>query len=383
MNELHAILDAWAEAERRGRSAVLATVVSVTGSAYRRPGARMLMLPEGTHVGSISGGCLEGDVSKKAWWLTEDHRPALRVYDTTSDDDAIWEFGLGCNGVVKVLLERIDTESARESLRFFQACRVSRKPGAIATVIHGGGIGEHIYVYPDGTATGHVPGLRAALAERKPRIVVTENREYLIEAIVPPLPLVVCGAGHDALPLVAIAKELGWHVTVVDGRPPYATPARFPRADAVAVLRPDLPIASTGIGPESAVVLMSHNYPQDRRLLAEITRLQPRYLGVLGPRARTDRMLSEIGGTGANIHAPIGLDIGAETPEAIALSIVSEIQAVLAGRPGGQLTLRGGPIHEASDNPRLYPHPVPLRGTESAPRLLPAKELRPYSLDLA
>lgn len=343
----------------------------------------MLLLPDGKHTGSISGGCLEGDVSRKASWLTEDHRPALRVYDTTSEDDAVWEFGLGCNGVVKVLLERIDTAEAREALQFFQACRNARRPGAVATCIDPDQLGHRIYLYPDGTATEELPGLHAVVAERKSRTVTAHGREYFIEAVLAPLPLFVFGAGHDAIPLTALAHELGWHVTVADGRPAYATAARFPSADEVRLLPADARLDQFEISPESAVVLMSHNYPQDSRLLERIWPLRPRYLGILGPRARTERMLSEVGVPGSGIHFPIGLDVGAETPAAIALSIVAEIQAVLSNRPGGKLTMRQGPIHEVSDNPRPYRRPLPLRGKEFAAPAGLAQESRLCSLELA
>src|SRR5512135_3385381 len=126
MNEIYSILDGWNEADNAGQDAVLATVVHVQGSAYRRPGARMLILPDGRRIGSISGGCLEGDVSKKAWWFTEGGRASVRVYDTSSDEDAVWEFGLGCNGVIQVMLERVESPSARLALEFLNSCRASR-----------------------------------------------------------------------------------------------------------------------------------------------------------------------------------------------------------------------------------------------------------------
>src|SRR5438067_853239 len=137
MNELDAMVTAWAEAEQRGERAILATVVDVKGSAYRRPGARMLMTEKGHRVGSISGVCLEGEVVKKAWWWTESGDPVVRTYDTTSDDDAVWEFGLGCNGVVRVLLERVGDARSAPLLSFLGACREQIDTGVLATVIDG------------------------------------------------------------------------------------------------------------------------------------------------------------------------------------------------------------------------------------------------------
>jgi xanthine/CO dehydrogenase XdhC/CoxF family maturation factor len=358
MTELDLILKAW----RAGApDAVLATVVHVKGSAYRSPGARMLILPDGKRIGSISGGCLEGEVCQKARWLTENGKPALRVYDSISDDDAVWEFGLGCNGVVQVLLERIDSPEVDESLHYIEASRSNRKPAVIATVIStspesGLKVGGRLML--DDT---HVSGslarakhqsalcehARVALREGTNRTVELEGCQLFIEVIRPPLPLVIFGAGHDAIPLVSLAKSLGWFVTVADGRPAYAKQDRFALADRVLLTTADDPTGSIAIDYGTAVILMTHNYPQDRKLLERIVPLLPRYLGVLGPRARTLRLLEHLDPALDlfALHAPVGLDIGAETPESIAISIVAEILANLAGRTGEMLKLRRGPIH--------------------------------------
>jgi xanthine dehydrogenase accessory factor len=361
MNELQSILDAWRAAGGESPSAVLATVVHVTGSAYRRPGARMLILPDGRRIGSISGGCLEGDLCRKAWWFTEDGRPSVRVYDTTSDDDAVWEFGLGCNGVVQVLLERLEAASAREAMQFLDSCRVSRKQAVMATVIRISdssaiGVGDRLYVNDAGVCGGTLQGspleaellphAHAAFLERKSRLVHLAGCEVFVEWIGPPVPLVVFGAGHDAIPVVAIAKQLGWHVTVADGRPAYAKASRFPSADRVVLIPVNSSIEEIEIGPETAVVLMTHNYPLDEKLLPQIVAARPRYLGLLGPKKRAGNLFARIGGLDpADVYAPVGLDIGADTPESIALSIVAEIQAAFAGRTGKMLRYRSGPIH--------------------------------------
>jgi xanthine dehydrogenase accessory factor len=358
MSELDLILNYWRTGAPGG---VLATVVHVQGSAYRRPGARMLILPDGQHIGSISGGCLEGDVCQKAWWLTQDAKPALRVYDSMSDDDAVWEFGLGCNGVVQVLLERINSLDVDESLHFIEASRSNRTPAVIATVISTSPasslrVGSRLML-DDTHVSGSLAGTthrsticehaRAALLEGANRTVELEGNQLFIEAIQPPLPLVIFGAGPDAIPLVSLAKWLGWSVTVADGRPAYARQDRFAKADRVVLTTADDPTGSIVIDRSTAVILMTHSYLQDRKLLECIVPLMPRYLGVLGPRVRTRRLLEHFDPTIdlLELHAPIGLDIGAETPESIAISIVAEIQATLAGRAGEMLKLRRGPIH--------------------------------------
>lgn len=237
MDEFGAILAARRELGDSDQGAVLATVVHVRGSAYRRPGARMLILPDGRRIGSISGGCLEGDVAKKAWWFTADGRPSVRVYDTSSDEDAVWEFGLGCNGEIQVLLERLGTPSARESLDFAETCR--QAGGGVSTVVirstasAGVSVGDRLFYRQGGGVHGNAAGLWPSLAafvsetvsERRSRLVGLDDCEVFVEWIAPPQELVVLGAGHDALPVVSLAKTLGWTVTVADGRPAYATPA--------------------------------------------------------------------------------------------------------------------------------------------------------------
>ncbi len=366
MNELDAILGMRrAEPERTG-DAVLATVVHVRGSAYRRPGARMMILSDGTRIGTVSGGCLERDVSRKAWWLTASGRPVVRAYDTSSDEDAVWEFGLGCNGIVHVLFERLDRRETGEMLDFIDTNRSAGRGVGVATVIAAAEdcparVGERLLVDPAGARRGALAGSRLEceilgrasdyFRRRENCLVHLPGCSVFAEWIGPPLPLIVFGAGHDAVPVARFARELGWHVTVADGRPAYATRSRFPEAGEVVLLDREDPLGGIRITRDSAVVLMTHNYPMDVKLLERILPLRPRYLGLLGPRSRSARLLEEVGPPphGVDVHAPVGLDLGSQTPESIALSIVGEIEAFLHRRPGSRLKLREGPIHA---NPR-------------------------------
>lgn len=360
MNELDRILAAFqADPSADG---VLTTVVHVQGSAYRRPGARMLILPDGRRIGSISGGCLEGDVSKKAWWFTEGGRPSVRVYDTSAEDDAVWEFGLGCNGVVHVLFERIQDAATRELLDFLAERRVQRKPASVATVIAATAsseatIGDRLLFDADGVQGGGLAGsslradllasLRDCFVHGKTHLAHLPTCDVLIEWVPAPVPVVVFGAGHDAQPFVRFAKELGWNVTVADGRANYATRARFPEADDVVILDRQQPLRGIAITRETIVVMMTHNYPQDVNLLEHILPAKPRYLGLLGPQSRATNLLEEVNlpVTGIDLHAPVGLDLGGDAPESIALAMVAEIQAVLHERSGGMLRHRQGSIH--------------------------------------
>jgi xanthine dehydrogenase accessory factor len=364
MRELDAILDTWRGLEGKDRDAVLATVVHVTGSSYRRPGGRMLIVPDGRRIGCVSGGCLEGEIVKKAWWFTESGAPVVRVYDTTSEDDAVWEFGLGCNGVVHVMLERVNTQAASGMLDFLDVHRAARKPAVAATVVRsdafsGIQVGDRLLLDESSAPAGSLSGsaiepqvlmhAAAALREKKSRLAHIGSSDVFIEWIGPALSLAIFGAGHDSIPLVNFARQLGWNVTVADGRPAYARPERFPGASRVVRFAAADPLRDIVVDTETVVVLMTHNYPLDLLLLPRILPLRPRYLGILGPRERAERLFSDLGLTQPScVHAPAGLDAGCDSPEAIALSIVAEIQAETNSRAGGKLKYRREPIHIAA-----------------------------------
>jgi xanthine dehydrogenase accessory factor len=359
---IDAVLDFARRLDAYGLEAVLATVVHVRGSAYRRPGARMLILSDGTRIGSVSGGCLDGDVVRKAWWATEDDRPTVRVYDTSSEDDAVFEFGLGCNGAVHVLLERSATPATRAALQFLRDCRTARRAGVMATVVRAtessaAAIGQRLFWTAAGVCGGDLAGspfaplvrphAERALADQASRLLHLGELDVALEWIAPRIQLVIFGAGHDAIPLVELAKRLGWTVTVADARTEYARTDRFPDADRVVLLGRERPLAGLDVGPESVVVVMTHHFPQDVDLLRALLPVRPRYLGLLGSAERAARVLAEIGqdAATAEVHAPIGLDLGGDGPEAIALAIMAEIQATLAGRSAVKLKLCSGAIH--------------------------------------
>lgn len=349
MDELDSILEAWA-ALPDPDAAVLATVVHVEGSAYRRPGARMLILPGGERIGTVSGGCLESDVTRKAWWMTARGQRTLRVYDTGSGEDAVWEFGLGCNGKVHVLLERAGESGAGESLRFLQASRSKGEPGVVVTVLDGDDLGARGYCSGSvGDGLGGVcrhaaVEVERAVLEQRSRLFDCSGTRMFIEFVSPPRRLVIFGAGHDAIPLAGMAQQLGWQVTVADGRNSYATRERFPGVAQVVVVS-DRCIPE--ILPGDAVVMMTHNYPFDLTMLPAVLAARPAYLGLLGPRSRAEQLFGELRiEMPAFVHAPAGLDIGATDPALIAMAILAEANASLCGRSGGMLRHRSGPIHD-------------------------------------
>lgn len=329
MKELLEILDLLHAAPATGSA--LATLVRVDGSSYRRPGARLLLAADGRRAGSISGGCLEDDVAAHASEVLAGGAARTVTYDTTTENDQVWGVGLGCHGVVYVLVEGLPRLPAwagvlRENLR-------RRMPTELAVVWGETAAGRGTYL------AGDLPSLPAAAIFR--------------QVVAPPPALVIFGAGNDARPLVRFARELGWHVTVVDPRPAMATATRFPEADAIVVARPEEAPARVAPAPDALVVIMTHHYAHDLPLLRHLLARPLAYLGLLGPRARAERILQELEAGGlpitaemrARLHAPVGLDLGAETPEAVALSILAEMQAVLAGRDARPLRQRTAPIH--------------------------------------
>lgn len=367
MKELQDILAALGGLAARGEAAALATVVRVDGSSYRRPGARMLVTRAGRIAGSVSGGCLELDVVRQALGVIETGEAALLTYDTTDDSDVVFGVGLGCRGVISILVERLTPEFAE----FLAGPARDRRRGVLATAFRGEGVtpGSRLCLRDDGSAWGDLAG--GALAERVRedagealRSGVSRVRSYgaievFVEVIEPPVPLVIFGAGPDAAPLVRLGKGLGWHVTVVDERPARADAMRFPDADAVFACPPEAVAARVGVDVRTVAVLATHNYLEDLSLLEALLPSPVRYLGVLGPKRRTQQMLADLRTRGLEfapdrldcLHGPAGLDTGADTPEGIALAIIAEISAVLAGRGGGLLRERDAPIYFPAEAP--------------------------------
>jgi xanthine/CO dehydrogenase XdhC/CoxF family maturation factor len=393
MKELHAILQAIEESRRTGKTAILATVVQVEGSAYRRPGARMLMTEDGWRAGSVSGGCLESDLLERAWPLTASGEAALVSYDTTDESDAVLGVGVGCRGVVRILVERLAPDRQPDAVAFLADCLRRREAGALVTVIAregavGAKVGARLLLHADGRVVSDITDAElAARVEQDARSALVSGRPAVkvyslpagaatafIEAVRPPLPFLVFGAGHDAPPMVRVAKELGWHVTVIDARPAFATRGRFPEADEVIACPPEAIPERVRLDPETVAVVMTHSYLQDQRLLEVLLPSPVRYLGILGPRSRTQRLLSDLAAQGvawtdgqmARVYAPVGLDIGADGPEEITLAVLAEIRAALAGRPGGSLRKRTGPIHQEGHGEATSE--APGRGSEESRR---------------
>lgn len=340
MNELRAIVR-HLTSPSAGES-VLATLVTVEGSSYRRPGARLLLTADGSRVGSISGGCLEEDVLAHAARVRASGQAEAVIYDTTSENDLIWGAGLGCHGVVRVLVEKLP---AHPPWAAALAENISaRRPTTLAITHRApqpGELGTRLVMSPvNGYGAGPAPETAAA------------DAGVFLDTIAPPPALVIYGAGDDAQPLAALAQSLGWHVTVADVRPAFATADRFPGVTLVVAPAEQL-VARTAPEPRAIAVVMTHHYVHDLPILRDLLARPLAYLGLLGPRKRAEKILGDLAAAGLTLssaqrdrlHAPVGLDLGADSPEQVALAIIAEMQASLAGRDGRPLRQREGPIH--------------------------------------
>jgi xanthine dehydrogenase accessory factor len=377
LKELKDIVKAYDEARQAGKKTALATVVHVDGSSYRRAGARMLVTDDAQLTGAISGGCLEGDALRKAQLVMVQQKPMLVTYDTTDDDDAKFGVGLGCNGIIHILIEPINSDQPNNPISFFKRFLSRRDRAVLITVFnmedrHAEQYGTCLLYNKSGDTIGTLPNgavSEAILADAEAVLmnVNTATKTYFyqekytcfIELLQPVVALVIVGAGNDAIPLVQMAKVLGWKVTVADGRNNYATSIRFPVADKILIAKSGELAAQIPVDERTVFMLMTHNYNYDLALLTDLLKLPITYIGVLGPKKRLSRMLEEItSGTAISEHfpeqlyGPAGLDIGSENAEEIALAILSEIQSVL--NKGSAAPLRTKPvIHDRKDNREL------------------------------
>jgi xanthine/CO dehydrogenase XdhC/CoxF family maturation factor len=334
MVERRRIVELW----RSGRDGVLVTLVRAEGSSYRRPGARMLIGTD-EHAGTISGGCLESEVVRKAGWLTR-HGAVVERYSTLFDDTADMPFGLGCGGAIDLLLEPSSTPEARALLGAMAASLDGQESRVVSFLPAQGKALRRVVFSAAGEVLFASQGLSAERIEcARELLPEREQAERFAERLRAPQRLLVLGAGDDARPLVSMAALLGWRVVVGDGRAQPARAERFPDASAVRLVQN---AAELGVRPDDAVVLMTHSYEQDRALLRGLLALPepPRYLGLLGSRHRSSVLVSEVAAMlgrsvedcCAGLFAPVGLDLGGDGPEAIALAVVAEIQACCEGR---------------------------------------------------
>ena len=377
MKELIDIINAYDKAVLAGKSSALATVVHVDGSSYRRPGARMLVDDEGVLTGAISGGCLEGDALRKAMLALSQQKIKLVTYDTSNENDMTIGIQLGCAGVIQVLFEPINSvlennpiELIRRSiairqntvlLTLFSLDQINQEQKGTCLILEQDGkvIGDLQYhVFHDAFIKDMHNVLSTGKSVFKSYVYESISVTAFIEFMQPPISLFIVGAGNDAIPMMQIANSLGWEVRIVDGRNTHARPEKFQSACQVLVSKPEDVLKQISIDNRTAFVMMTHNYNYDLSMLKALLPMDIPYIGMLGPKKKTDRMLNEIQNTVLvldekaleKVYGPTGLELGAESPEEIALSITAEILSVMNQTTGGQLKKKNDVIHSRSES---------------------------------
>jgi xanthine dehydrogenase accessory factor len=376
MKELREIVKAHKQAVYSNKRTALATVVHINGSSYRQPGARMLITEDGMLTGAISGGCLEGDALRKALLVIANTNPVVVTYDTSDEDDAKIGIGLGCNGIIQILIEPIIETDPLNPVKLIEQLFSARAPAVLATLFSledrkSKAAGTRYLLQHNGSELSSLTDNdQLELLRQRSKAVIDKGESVVIPKMIgtrfdslfflalPPLSVIIIGAGNDVIPLAAITHTMGWDTTIADGRTNYATAARFPTATRILVSKPSKVLDEIITDERTVFLLMTHNYNYDLELLKQLLNTPTKYIGILGPRKKTIKMLDEIHEesnmelTSAQldkIHGPTGLDTGAENAEEIALSICAEINAVMNDKYGTKLRTKTEPIHTASN----------------------------------
>lgn len=369
MKEIDSIVNAYRNCKSSNQKVALATVVKVDGSAYRRPGARMLVTESGELVGAISGGCLEGDALRKAQTVIFQQKSMVVTYDTTDEDDQKFGIGLGCNGIIQILIEPVDFDDPHNPIALLEMTSNKRSVSWIVTMVSlENQRAEQIGTF--GIFSGKEFVGKSEKVSEKLLDIISEKITYysenqifnnqnftesgdlftFIEPVKPAIRLLLFGAGNDTIPVAKMADLMGWKVILLDGRKNHASKQRFPTVQEILVGPPDIVLQGVGFDPFTVALLMTHNFDYESVILEKLQTENLPYIGILGPRKKTQKLIERLEEKGVqvlteNLFAPLGLDIGAEGSEEIALSVMSEIRAVLNRKNPIHLREKDGPIH--------------------------------------
>ena len=350
------ILDRLIQLGQAGRHAALATVTRIVGSAYRRAGAKLLIEDDGSVLGGVSGGCLEEDVRQAGLRVLRSGESRVLHYETGGDETRVWGLGLGCDGQVDLIVQPVAPEAALGSWARVRDLLREDSSFAIATIVATGAsrgifaMGESGPLASPWPDWAEDPALQAATAAalraQHSRLQDLGHAKLFVEVLLPPPKLLLCGAAEDARPLVALAATVGFRVSVADHRPAHLEPQRLPEAHQLLLLRPDAASAELGVDSDTYAVVKTHSLKHDTAWVKRLIETEVAYLGILGPRARTQKILAELGIAGdARVFGPVGLDLGADGPEQVALSVVAELLAVRRGRQPRHLREQEVAVH--------------------------------------
>lgn len=370
MKEIQLILAAYKSYERSNIKSALATVVKVDGSAYRRPGARMLVSENGDLTGAISGGCLEGDALRKAQTVIFQNQSMLVTYDTTDEDDQKFGIGLGCNGIIQILMEPLEYNNPINPVLLLKKTMEERVSSILITLFsiknaRSAQIGT-IALKKGLDFFGKIDQLDHELKLRILLDLENNNSEIdsfikgyeafddlhvFFEVIKPPIKICLFGAGNDTIPLCKMASFLGWEVILIDGRKQYATKERFEHASKIVVGAADEVVSQLEFDQNTVALLMTHNFDYEGKVLEQLLPFSLPYIGILGPKKKSQKLFERLENQGLgigqkNIYGPVGLNIGAEGSEEIALSILAEIKTVLMQKEPYFLRNKEGSIHD-------------------------------------
>ena len=353
--DLPALIPAFHRLRDRQEPIVLCTIVETEGSTYRKAGARMLVDADGNYYGVLGGGCFEGDLVERAREAISSGKPSLVEYDMRGDEDLIWGLGLGCNGLVKLLLEPLSPRNDYQPLAFLAEAVAGLRPVVLATAFSGATVGRSMagdegQLVDLGLNPDDFPALadacRKSLEEGRSHLFDPgDDGRLLIDVIPRQHHLLILGAGPDAVPMARTAADLHWRVTVADHREKNPGARHFPEAASQVHTTPEALADAVDLKTVSAVLVMTHNFNADAGFLRSLAAQPPAYIGLLGPTARRAKLLEELddGQRAALepcIRGPVGLDIGGESPASIALAAIAEIHAVLEGADASPLDLR-------------------------------------------
>lgn len=351
------IIEAFETWSADGRTLVLATVTTTEGSTYSKAGHCILIADNGDYRGLVSGGCLEGDLAAHASRVADNGEPAALIYDLRDEADGVFGLGIGCNGMLGVLLQRLESGRDYQPFRRIAQCQFGHDPAVLALVVDSEvadlPLGASLVLTAQDSEAWQIPAaLRGGIESQCRELLHAEDAELraptsetgaftVLYAPIRRIPrLLLLGAGPDAVPLVRIARELGWITVIADHRPARINHPDFSLADETLEIEPGSLADSLILDEFDAAVIMSHHLETDRLYLSQLASSTLPYIGLLGPSARRERLLAELGARRteieARLHGPVGLDIGADSPESIALSILAEIQSQIAtrARPG-------------------------------------------------
>ncbi|KUO94801.1 XdhC family protein [Ferroacidibacillus organovorans] len=338
--EARAIVERIKDAFTRGQAACLLSITSVIGSAYRQPGAKMMMTEDESMYGTLSGGCLEGDLLNYALEAMSDGHPRLCTYDLRENE--LWSLGIGCKGMVEIMVWPV-----RENDPFYQSlfsAIESDHPVTMIMELPAGGralLSGDDLIYTECQIEPEVVehGRARATTRTRAECIAAGQKNYFVDTMRKPEHLVICGAGHDAIPLCAMAQQVGFAVTILDPRKAFNQAERFPGANHHVA---EADSVDQAMFADAFWVIMNHHQARDEASIALAARTNPRYIGVLGPLARTKEMLeaTQLTLVDGPFHAPVGLDLGSETVEEVAVSILSELMAARSGRSATPLHAR-------------------------------------------